>query len=170
MINHSKKFRLFFCAWYRIAFGSREGDVKDVERRPPSYAYCISHSTPTMCISTDELPSYEEAVRRSSAQKPSCSLAPLPRSVHLPCCSTSKPPLPSTTTATTHCSSSRHGPRLMKSQTFRHHSRPMSSSQAVQTSAMISAGIAKSHRSSRPQRVVAIQIENSQNTADRYKI
>ncbi|PIO65351.1 hypothetical protein TELCIR_12986 [Teladorsagia circumcincta] len=24
--------RLFFCAWYRIAFGSREGDVKDVER------------------------------------------------------------------------------------------------------------------------------------------
>ncbi|KAK6012331.1 hypothetical protein OSTOST_22523, partial [Ostertagia ostertagi] len=62
------------------------GIIGEAER-PPSYAYCISHSTPSMCVSTDELPSYEEAVRRSSVQKPTCSSAPLPRSAQLPCCS-----------------------------------------------------------------------------------
>ncbi|KAK6046827.1 hypothetical protein COOONC_15667 [Cooperia oncophora] len=150
--------RLFFCAWYRIAFGNNEGDVKDFERRPPSYAYCISHSTPSMCISTDELPSYEEAVRRTSVQKQSHSSAPLPRSAQLPCCSTSKPPLPTTTTAS---SSSRRGPRMMKASAFRYHAH--TPSQTTRTSTTTSAGVPKPHRSSRPQRTVAIQIEYPEN-------
>ncbi|KAK5981668.1 hypothetical protein GCK32_018013, partial [Trichostrongylus colubriformis] len=125
--SHSAIFRLFFCAWYKIAFGSHDGVVKDVDKLPPSYAYCISHSTPTMYVSADELPSYEEAVRRSSDQKPSSLSRPLPRSAQLPCCSTSKPP--PTTTAS---SSNRHNPRLMKSETFRY-VRPASSSQAGRT-------------------------------------
>ncbi|KHJ86371.1 hypothetical protein OESDEN_13883 [Oesophagostomum dentatum] len=63
--------------------------MKEVERHPPSYAYCISHG-PTVVCSSDELPSYEEAVRRSSVQKPCCSKTLLPRSdPPLPSCSTS---------------------------------------------------------------------------------
>ncbi|KAK6739059.1 hypothetical protein RB195_020874 [Necator americanus] len=92
--------RLFFCAWYRIAFGNSDGEEKEVERHPPSYAYCISHAAPNVC-SVDELPSYEEAIRRSSLQKPCCSKTLLPRSGQaFPSCSTSKPTTPVAQTST----------------------------------------------------------------------
>ncbi|CAJ0604940.1 unnamed protein product [Cylicocyclus nassatus] len=70
--------RLFFCAWYKIAWRSNEDGGEKAEKHPPSYAYCISQGTSDVC-SADDLPSYEEAVRRSSVQKPCCSKSLLPR-------------------------------------------------------------------------------------------
>ncbi|VDO45804.1 unnamed protein product [Haemonchus placei] len=170
--------RLFFCAWYRIAFSSYEGDVKDIERRPPSYAYCISHSTPSVCVSADELPSYEEAIRRSSVPKPSNSSTPLPRSSQQPCCSTSSKSAPQTTanatTTTTSSSSSRRTPWLMKSKTFQRHLNPSASTESIQrqvdkimATMPVPEDVAKLQRSWKLQQDVTIQVDHPQSDIQR---
>lgn len=161
--------RLFFCAWYRIAFNHSDGESKMVERHPPSYAYCISHTAPTVC-SVDELPSYDEAVRRSSGQKPCCSTAgaptttPLPRSALAPCSSTSKPPLPN------NISSLSRKTQLLKTQVLRSSRPTLPSSGARRTTTTTTTatmtGHVKPHRS-RSQRVVTIQIEQPENASQR---
>ncbi|KAJ1346113.1 hypothetical protein KIN20_000809 [Parelaphostrongylus tenuis] len=79
--------RLFFYAWYRIAFASDNSGIIQVEKNPPSYAYCISHSSGVRTV--NELPTYEEALRRNDPQKPCCSKMSLTQSALLPSSSTS---------------------------------------------------------------------------------
>ncbi|KIH65786.1 hypothetical protein ANCDUO_03888 [Ancylostoma duodenale] len=133
--------RLFFCAWYRIAFGNGDGDEKEVERHPPSYAYCISHAAPNVCA-VDELPSYEEAIRRSSLQKPCCSKSLLPpRSAQPSCSSTSKAAAAAQSAARSQSSSN---PKAQLKAQVQRYLKTTSSATSSQP---------------RPQRVVAIQIE-----------
>ncbi|WKX97335.1 hypothetical protein Q1695_013186 [Nippostrongylus brasiliensis] len=153
--------RLFFCAWYRIAFGNSYGEAKEVERHPPSYAYCISHTSTSTC-NADELPSYEEAIRRSSIQKPGCSKTTptttvLPRSVLMPSTSTCK-------TATVCPSSSQKRPQEKSQHTLRHsHSTPPMD--VCRTMATLT--LPEVIRPYRPQtqRMISIQIEQPNNAS-----
>ncbi|KJH40734.1 hypothetical protein DICVIV_13303 [Dictyocaulus viviparus] len=98
VILMSIEVRLFISAWYKVAFSRYEHELKEFEGNPPTYAYCISHSVPAVCT-TNELPSYEEALRRSSFAKPfwpefTATHSTLLSSSLTPTFMTSKPALP----------------------------------------------------------------------------
>lgn len=91
--------RLFLYAWYRISFASGDSEIVQVQKNPPSYAYCVTHSSNVCTV--NELPTYEEALRKSDPQKPSSSEISLTHPALLPSSSTlsskiTNNPLPNT--------------------------------------------------------------------------
>lgn len=117
--------------------------MKYLERNPPSYSYCISQTSPGVST-VNELPTYEEALRKNDTQKPCCPEMSLKHPTLLPSSST-----------TSSKTSKRTLPTNQKSQ--------LKTSYGVSQMAIPSEGVRTSSTLERPyrcssERIVSIQI------------